>query len=102
MDRSALRGIFPPIMTPMFPDESADLASLKSLTRFLLDEGVHGFWVLGTTGEFPTFDETEREAVLNAALETVAGRVPVIASVSDASTKLTIRHARAAERAGVD
>src|SRR5437762_9435873 len=98
MDRSMLRGIFPPVLSPMLPDESPDLRSLSSLIGFLLNEGVHGLWVLGTTGEFTAFDEREREAILSTAVETVAGRVPIIASTSDASTRLAIRHARAAQR----
>lgn len=102
MDRTAFRGIFPPVMTPMLPDETPDLASLERLLEFLLDQGVHGLWVLGTTGEFPTLDERERESVLAAAVEVAAGRVPVIAGICDASTKLAIRHGQAALRAGVD
>jgi 4-hydroxy-tetrahydrodipicolinate synthase len=89
-------------MTPMLPDETPDLASLERLLGFLLDQGVHGFWVLGTTGEFPTMDEQERESVLETAVKFAAGRVPVIAGICDASTKLAIRHGKAALRAGVD
>jgi 4-hydroxy-tetrahydrodipicolinate synthase len=89
-------------MTPMLPDETPDLASLERLLGFLLDQGVHGFWVLGTTGEFPTMDAQERESVLETAVKFAAGRVPVIAGICDASTKLAIRHGQTALRAGVD
>jgi 4-hydroxy-tetrahydrodipicolinate synthase len=102
MDRASFRGIFPPVMTPMLPDETPDLASLERLLGFLLDQGVHGFWVLGTTGEFPTMDVHERESVLETAVKFATGRVPVIAGICDASTKLAIRHGQAALRAGVD
>jgi 4-hydroxy-tetrahydrodipicolinate synthase len=102
MDRAAFHGIFPPVMTPLLPDETPDLASLERLLGFLLDQGVHGLWVLGTTGEFPTLDAREREAVLETAVKFAAGRVPVIAGICDASTKLAIRHGQAALQAGLD
>lgn len=102
MDRTAFRGIYPPTITPLNPDQTPDLDSMKRLIGFLLDEGVHGLWVLGTTGEFSTLDERERESVLETAVQTNSGRVPVIAGICDASTKLSIRHGKAAQRAGVD
>ncbi|MFN0073372.1 MAG: dihydrodipicolinate synthase family protein [Chloroflexota bacterium] len=102
MDRAAFRGIFPPVMTPLLPDEVPDLASLERLLGFLLEQGVHGLWLLGTTGEFSTLDERERASVLETAVRVAGGRVPVIASICDASTKLAIRHGQAALRAGAD
>lgn len=102
MDRGAFRGIFPPILTPMLPDETLDAASFTRLIRFLIDHGVHGLWVLGSTGEFTSFDEREREAVLETAVAAAGGEVPIISGICDASTKLAIRHGQAAKRAGVD
>lgn len=102
MDLSLLRGIYPPILTPLLPDESIDHTSLARLVNYLIDQGVHGIWVMGTTGEFASFDEREREAAVVTVVETVRGRVPVVANVGDASTRLAIRHARAARRAGAD
>ena len=102
LDLNRLRGIFPPILTPLTPDERVDRASVKSLVSWLLDEGVHGIWALGTTAEFPCLDPDERQAALEATVEAVAGRAPVVANVSDCSTRLAIRHARVARRAGVD
>lgn len=97
-----LRGIVPPILTPLTPDETVDTASLQRLTTFLLDNGVHGIWVMGTTGEFPCLDEEQRARAVAAVVEAVAGRVPVVANVSDCSTQLAIRHARRAAAAGAD
>ena len=102
LDPNRLRGIFPPILTPLTPDERVDRASLKSLVSWLVDEGVHGIWALGTTAEFPCLDADERQAALEATVEAVAGRVPVVANVSDCSTGLAIRHGRVAQRVGVD
>lgn len=102
LDSARLRGIFPPILTPLTPDETVDRRSLARLTEFLLASGVHGVWVAGTTGEFPCLDEDERAAAVETVVRTVAGRVPVIANVGDCSTRLAIRHARRAAAAGAD
>lgn len=102
LDLNRLHGIVPPILTPMNEDESPDFESLASLVDFLIDNGVHGIWVNGTTGEFPCFDAAERGAIVRRTVETVAGRVPIIAGIGDCSTRLAIHHGRLAAEAGVD
>ncbi|MHB1417085.1 MAG: dihydrodipicolinate synthase family protein [Chloroflexota bacterium] len=101
-DRSSLHGIVPPILTPMNQDETVDAASMKKLVDFMIVNGVHGLWVMGTTGEFASFDERERGIAVEAAVEANNGRVPVVANVGDCSTRLAIRHAKVAKAAGVD
>lgn len=101
-DVSTLHGIVPPILTPLAPDGRVDLISLARLTRWLLAQGVHGIWACGTTGEFAALDSEEREDVIGTCVETVAGRVPVVANVSDCGTKLTIVHGKRALAAGAD
>ena len=102
LDLSRLRGIFPPILTPLTDQEEIDLPSLRRLIEYVLEGGVHGIWVTGTTGEFPCIDEQERASVVATTVEAVNGRVPVIAGVGDCSTRLAVRHARNAKAAGVD
>jgi 4-hydroxy-tetrahydrodipicolinate synthase len=82
--------------------ESPDLASVARLVKYQLDGGVHGLWAMGTTAEFASFDENERAAVVRATVEAAGGRVPVIANVSDAATRLAIRHGRRAREAGAN
>lgn len=96
------RGIFCPMLTPLNYDEKIDEASLRRLIDFLVDGGVHGIWVMGTTGEFPLLPETERARAVALTVEHVGGRVPVIANVGDSSTALALRHARHAAEAGAD
>src|SRR6202165_3403352 len=95
-------GIFCPMLTPLNHDETIDQASMRRLIDFLIDGGVHGIWVMGTTGEFPLLLETERARAVALTVEYVASRVPVIANVGDNSTALALRHARHAVEAGVD
>jgi 4-hydroxy-tetrahydrodipicolinate synthase len=99
---SSLHGIFVPMVTPITADERVDHPSLRRLVDFLIEGGVHGIWVMGTTGEFAAFPEEERAAAIEATVDQVAGRVPVVANVGDSSTGLALRHARHAVRAGVD
>jgi 4-hydroxy-tetrahydrodipicolinate synthase len=93
-------GIFTPLVTPLHKDEAPDLSSLARLVEWQIEQGVHGFWAMGTSGEFAAFDAGEREAIVATIVEAARGRVPVIANSSDSSTRLTIRHARAAEAVG--
>jgi 4-hydroxy-tetrahydrodipicolinate synthase len=101
-DASHYHGIIPPILTPLTPEGVVDLASLSRLTRWLVRQGVHGIWACGTTGEFPCIDADERENVIGTCVEAVAGRLPVVANISDCSTRLTIEHGKRALRAGAD
>lgn len=101
-EAAALRGIIPPIVTPIAPNGQVDLISLARLTSWLIRQGVHGIWACGTTGEFPCFDADERENVIGTCVETSAGRVPVVACIADCSTRLVIEHGQRALRAGAD
>ncbi len=102
MDLTRLHGIFPPVLTPLHEDQRIDHESLASLVDHLIGEGVHGIWAMGTTGEFACFDADERESAIRTTVQAVRGRVPIIANVGDASTHLTLEHARRAARLGVD
>jgi 4-hydroxy-tetrahydrodipicolinate synthase len=99
---ASFHGIYCPMLTPLNHDETIDQASMRRLIDFLVDGGVHGIWVMGTTGEFALLPETERARAVALTIEHVAGRVPVIANVGDSSTGLALRHARHAVQAGAD
>lgn len=98
----SLRGILPPILTPLDEEERVDRVSMRRLVDYVVEGGVHGIWVTGTTGEFACIDEKERAKAVEAAVEATNGRVPVVAGIGDASTALAIRHGLNARAAGVD
>jgi 4-hydroxy-tetrahydrodipicolinate synthase len=100
MQPAELRGIFVPMLTPLDADERVDESSLRRLVDFLVGAGVHGIWAMGTTGEFAGIAEAERARAMQATVDQVAGRVPVIANIGDSSTGLALRHARHAAQAG--
>ena len=95
-------GIFTPLVTPITPDETPDVGSLRRLVDFQLERRVHGLWVMGTSAEFASFTADERARACETVVDAARGRLPVVVNVSDASTRGAIRHARAAEAAGAD
>src|SRR5205823_789377 len=95
-------GIVPPLCTPMTESFDVDTQSLQRLIEFQLDAGVHGLFVLGSTGETAFLTDKQRATVLEVVIHTVAGQVPVLAGIIDMTTARTLEHGRAAQRAGVD
>ena len=96
-DQQPLRGVIVPILTPLTPDEAVDVASLRRLVNYLVDNGVHGIWAAGTTGEFAALDEEARRLVIETVADEAAGRVPVIGNISAPATRAAA-HAAAALR----
>ncbi|HEY4385502.1 MAG TPA: dihydrodipicolinate synthase family protein [Ktedonobacteraceae bacterium] len=95
-------GIVPPLSTPMTEHFEIDTKSLEKLIEFQLTAGVHGLFILGSTSEAAFLTDKQRALVLDTAVRTVAGQVPVLAGVIDMTTARVIEHARTAEQAGVD
>src|SRR5439155_17564853 len=97
-----LRGIIPPVATPMQANEDLDLPRLKWFLDHLIAQGVHGVFVLGTNGEFYALDEREKQEVIATSVEHVRGRVPVYAGTGAETTREAVRLTRMAEREGVN
>lgn len=99
---AGLRGVVPPVVTPLTDDFRVDYASFTRVIEHLLAGGVHGLFFLGSTSEVVFHDEATRRAILEHAVKVVNGRVPVLAGVVDPTTDRVIGHARAAAAIGVD
>lgn len=97
-----IKGVIVPILTPLNPDESVDAPSLRRLVNYLIDNGVHGIWVSGTTGEFANLSDKERLISMDAVVDEANGRVPIIGNVSGASTRLSVNMALEAQEMGMD
>lgn len=78
-------GILTPLVTPLLEHDVLDTAGLKSLIDHVIAGGVHGIFLLGTTGEGPNLSENLRREVLDKAAEFVNGRVPLFVNVTGAS-----------------
>jgi 4-hydroxy-tetrahydrodipicolinate synthase len=81
----ALSGIWLPIITP-FVDGAVDLKSYERMLTHYLGTGVTGIFPLGTTGESPTVDDDEMEAIVDRTVSVVAGRVPVFVGIGGNAT----------------
>lgn len=96
------RGVVPPVVTPLTEDREFDAESYARGLNRMIEAGVHGLFVLGSSGEVAFNTDKRRRDVLEAALATNAGRLPVLAGVIDTQTARVIEHIRVAEELGVD
>jgi 4-hydroxy-tetrahydrodipicolinate synthase len=97
-----LRGIIPPVCTPLTTDGEVDTQSLERLIRFLLDAGVNGLFMLGSSGEVAFLTDDQRDTVLEVAVKTNAGQVPVLAGAIDMTTTRVLDQAARARDMGAD
>lgn len=97
-----LAGIIPPLTTPLTVEADVDVASLERLCTFLLEAGVDGLFVCGSSGEVSLLSDAQRTKAIEVAVKTASGQVPVLAGVIDTGTARVIDHARAAAKAGAD
>ncbi|WP_306316742.1 MULTISPECIES: dihydrodipicolinate synthase family protein [unclassified Streptomyces] len=97
-----LRGVVPPVCTPLDAHGDVDTASLTRLVGHLVDGGVHGLFALGSTSEVAYLTDAQRDTVLETVVRAAAGRVPVLAGVIDTTTPRVVEHARRAANLGAD
>jgi 4-hydroxy-tetrahydrodipicolinate synthase len=90
------------LVTPMQADGVVDIDSLRHLIEWHITQGTDAIGVLGTTGEAPTLDETERKIIIQQSVEQARGRVPIIAGTGTYATQSTIHLTREAMIAGAD
>lgn len=95
-------GVVPPVCTPLTPERELDVPSLERLAAFLIDNGTHGLFVTGSTGEVAYLPDETRYRALEVVAGVAAGQVPVLAGVIDTTTPRVIEHAKAAKAAGAD
>ena len=96
-----LRGSIVPLVTP-FRNGEVDEDALRGLIEWQIASGSHGVSVCGTTGEPTALSLDERKRVIELAVRTVAGRVPVVAGVGSNHHGETVELAQFAERSGAD
>ncbi|GAA2399505.1 dihydrodipicolinate synthase family protein [Actinomadura vinacea] len=102
MSGPALRGVIPPVCTPLTAAGELDVPALERLCGFLLDAGVDGIFVGGSSGEAALLTDRARAAALTTVVGVVAGQVPVLAGAIDTSAPRVLDHARTAQRLGAD
>lgn len=102
MKNVPFKGIIAYPITPFDDNEKIDIPLFKHLVERLILSGSHGIAPLGSTGVMPYLSDEEKEAVTEATIEQVKGRVPILVGVSNLTTEKTIHHAQFAEKAGAD
>lgn len=94
-------GVFPAVTTKFKANEDLDIAEMERHFDFQIQNGVHGLVTGGSLGEASTLTLEEKLEVAATALRVSAGRVPVLANVSETSTRNAIRYVEAAAKLGV-
>lgn len=97
-----IKGIIPPVVTPMNADESVNIPELRNQVERQIAGGVHGIFPFGTNGEGYILSLKEKEEILEATIDQVKGRIPVYAGTGCISTKDTIYMSKRAEELGAD
>ena len=96
----AVHGIIPPLVTPLLADGALDEPGLVNVVNRVIEGGVHGLFVLGTTGEWASLDDRARRRVVDVCAETAAGRVPSYVHVTDTRVHASLALAGHAADAG--
>ena len=97
---TSLHGLSAFPITPTSPDGQVDAGALSGLLDRLVEAGVDSIGLLGSTGSYPYLARSERRRALEAAVETVAGRVPILVGVGALRTDEAVRLARDAREIG--
>ncbi len=97
-----LRGIVPPMVTPLEDRDALDVGGLERLVEHILAGGVHGLFILGTMGEAPSLSHRLRHELVGRVCDQVKGRVPVLVGIIDTSFIESLSLAQKAAEAGAD
>lgn len=100
--KTAWQGIHSVLVTPFLPEGPIDFPRFEELAEANIANGADGLIVCGSTGEFYAMSIEERVKLFEATVRVAAGRVPVLAGVSDLHTDVVVALSAAAEKAGCD
>lgn len=95
-------GIWTPIVTPFNLNGGIDMVALEPLIDRLVEQGVNGLIVGGTTGEYYALSNTERKDVLQGVMKLTRGRIPLMAGINSTSTEETIDLGQYAKQVGYE
>ena len=96
------QGIIPPVITVFNSEGEIDREKTKKFIQHLIDEGVHGIFVAGSTGEVSLMTMEQRKEIIDIGVEAAGGKVPVFAGTGHNATRITVELSKYAEGAGAD
>ena len=97
-----LKGIIPPLVTPLIDDSTIDEEGLKKLIEHIISGGVHGVFLLGTTGEAPNLSYKLRKEFIEKACAFINKRIPVLVGITDTCMACSLEIAESARKNGAD
>lgn len=95
-------GTIPPVITPFTPEGELDLPSLDRVVDHLIDGGMNGLFILGSSGQVAYLTDDERDTVTSRVVQRAAGRVPVLVGTPDFTARRVAAQAARAEQLGAD
>ena len=95
-------GIVPPVITVFDSQGEIDGERSKKFIQHLIDEGVHGIFVGGSTGEFSLMSMNQRKEIIDIGVEAAGGKVPLFAGTGHNATRIAIELSKYAQDAGAD
>jgi len=101
MNTDFIKGIVPPIVTPITEDERVDESALREHIDYMIAGGINGILAFGSNGEFYMIEEDEMEGILRIIVDQVKGRIPVYMGVGAIRTSKCVRLAKLGVRCGV-
>jgi 4-hydroxy-tetrahydrodipicolinate synthase len=96
-----IKGIIPPVITPITRDEKLDEGALRDQIDFMIAGGISGILAFGSNGEFYMLEEDEMASILKVVVDQVRGRVPVFMGIGAIRTSKCVRLAKLGLRFGV-
>jgi 4-hydroxy-tetrahydrodipicolinate synthase len=100
--KTTLRGIVPPIVTPLLDDNTLDIEGLERLIEHVVEGGVHGIFILGTTGESQSLGYGLRCEMIKQSARILKSRIPLLVGISDTSIADSAALANVASEFGAD
>ncbi|MEX2403946.1 MAG: dihydrodipicolinate synthase family protein [Balneolales bacterium] len=95
-----IKGVIPPMVTPLLDADTIDRAGLENLIEHLIGGGVNGIFLLGTTGEAPSLNYSLKAELIKKTCEQVKGRVPILVGITDPSYRESANIAEISQKNG--
>ncbi|HCG63023.1 MAG TPA: 4-hydroxy-tetrahydrodipicolinate synthase [Sphaerochaeta sp.] len=96
------KGIIPAMVTPLTQDYKVNEPALRKMIDYFIKGGVHGLFVVGTSGEFYGFSPEERRSIFEITVDEAKGRIPVYAGANGITTREAVELTQLAEDCKVD
>jgi dihydrodipicolinate synthase/N-acetylneuraminate lyase len=97
-----IKGIIPPLITPLLNNYTIDVNGLERLIEHIVSGGVHGLFVLGTTGEAPSLSNSLKKDIIKRTCELINHKIPVLVGITDTSFENSLEMAEYSQKVGAD